>query len=881
MRRIAHWFRSIFRKKQFERELDDEIRAALQAAEADYIRRGLTPAQAHRAAALDFGAPEQLKEHIRAVRTGAWLDQFLQDIRYGARVLAHTPGFTLVVILTLAIGIGANVAIFSVVHAVLLKPLPFAEPDRLVWVSMDDPRQQLVDSALSNANFAVFAQAKAFESAAAFTWAGFNLTEQGDAQRLQAASVTADFFKVFGVAPAMGRTFQAGEDKAGKNNICVISDALWRSLFGSDPRIIGRRMRLNGVATEVIGVMPRDFTYPHSLIKLWAPMDFNPENKAPFYLGTVARLRPGVSPQQAQAETTSLMLNRARTDPLFVGTDAVPEEGAGLHANVKPLLASQTERARTPLLVLQGAVSLVLLIACANVANLLLSRSLTRRREMALRLALGATAGRIVRQLLTEALLLGSAGALVALGLVAVLSRVFRQLSGTGVPRLAEARIDFSVLIFAAGIAALVWLLFGLGPALAARKVGLAHGLQESVRTTTARGERRSSRWLVVAQMSLSMVLLVGAGLLLASFARLTAANPGFDYRNLVTIRLVLPPGPQYAQARAVTFYQQLVERSRAIPDVRNAGLVSNLAFTGDGTSDGTVVEGRDELKGPAPLSEIRWVSPQWFTTMGMPILRGRDFDARDRYEAEQVVIIDEAFAQREWPGGNALGQRIRFAWDKSPKGWMTIVGIVPSIKDDHLSEIARPHLYMPHSQSSLRRMSLVIRTATGADSVARDVRAILRELDPNVPAFAISTMEQNIGETVAAQRLTNALLTIFALAALLLAAVGTFGVISLETTSRMREFGIRLALGARPSELFRMVLRQGLHWTAAGVIGGILGALLFGRFLKTMLFEVTPTDPLIFSAVALLLTLVTVLACWLPARRATRVDPAQVLRCD
>ena len=882
---LASWsslLRNLFRRSRVEQDLDDEIRSYLEALTAEKIAAGMTVEQARRAAAIELGGVEQVKERVREVRMGALLETVLQDLRYGLRTLAKNPGFTAVAVLTLALGIGATTAIFSLVNGILLRPLPYPHSDRLVWVRQSHPQRGMSSFALSPANLAAYrGRSRSFERFAGYSRAGYSLTGAGEPERLQGARVTADLFRVVGVEPFLGRGFLPEEDVRGRNPVCVLSHGLWRRRFGGDPRVVGRSLLLNEVPTQVVGIMPAGFQFPVPDVELWVLLGLDPNQRSPFFLNGVARLKAGVSIVQARAETTRILLAATRQDAQLVGSSGALPADTDLGTLVQPLKDALVGETRKPLLVLMGAVGLVLLIVCANVAGLLLSRATSRSREIALRLALGATPRRLVRQLLTESLLLASIGAAGGIVLAWWLVGSLGRLPALGIPRLEQVSVDGTVLALTALLAALTGPLFGLAPAQRACRVDLEAALRQGPRAGAAVSGRWINRALVAAQLAVSLVLLVGAGLLLRSFQRLVAVDPGFRPDHVLTARLALPEEKYADLERAAQLYDQLLERLRARPSVLSAAAVSALPLSGDALSDGYVVEGHEPSRsGVAPITEYRMVSPGYFRTMSIRLLRGRDFQATDRGGQPLVAIVDETLARRFWPDGNAVGQRLRFDWSQD---WRTIVGVVAGVKGGDLAESMGTLLYLPQGQAyeMYLQTNLVVRTAGDPASAAPLVRAEVRAVDPSLPVFGLRTMDDVVGQTLGERRLTNLLMGAFALLAALLAAVGVYGLMSLHVGSRTAEFGIRLALGAQRGALLRGVVLQALLLAGAGVAAGAVGAFLLSRTLASLLFEVSATDPIVFGVVALLLLGLAVLASWFPARRAMRVDPLVALRAE
>lgn len=804
------------------------------------------------------------------------------DLRYGLRSLRGNPIFSLVAILTIAIGIGANVLIFSLVERILLSSLPYPESDRLVRLIQAYPEIGLETWGLSPANFAHYRDGNhSFDAFAAYMNAGVVLTGAEKPEYLQAGRVTADFFKVFRVNPVVGRTFESGEDSVGKNNVVVLSHSLWQRRFGSDPGIVGKSLVIGDVPTQVIGVMPDSFRLPSPETQLWLPMALNPQAMHPFMMLSVGRLKPGLAISAAQADTTTVLWNAGRENPEMVARKSPPTPGLGLKTIVTPLKETIVGRIEKPLLILQIAVGLVLLIACANVANLLMSRATRRTQEIALRLALGAAPGRIIRQLLTESSLLAMLGSIFGVALAWWGLRAVTSVYAQGIPRIQEARISGNVLLVTLGLTALTGLLFGLVPAIRAYLLGVKGGMNEGQRTVAGHANRRLNSSLVVVQLALSLVLLIGAGLMLKSFQRLMAVHPGFETEK--TLTMILPrasikgePGP------SLQLYTKLLEDLRALPGVNSAAVSSNIPFSGSGGTDAHNVEGQEPQNDEAPQAEIKVVSPGYFQTMGMPLLQGRDFQSSDTAESPLVAIIDQSMAHRYWPNGGALGKRIRTG---DPE-WYTIIGVVPTVKEQSLADDADPHLYFSYQQLGYaygagrdqRRMYLVV-NSDNPGGVTPLIRERLRALDPDVPMYSVKTMNELITGRLDSQRLINLLLTVFGSIALLLAAIGTYGVMSVYVSSRSAEFAIRGALGASPKKLLTSVLGQGFALAGVGCLLGLAGAWALTRTISSQLFAVSATDPVVFIFTPLLLIGVALLASYSPARRAARTDPAVVLR--
>ena len=806
------------------------------------------------------------------------MNTLFQDLRYATRILQKQPAFTLVAIVTLALGIGANTAIFSLVNSILLRPLPYREPDRLVRLIQSSPKLGLPTWGVSQADFAAYRdQNRSFEAVALFNSGGTNLTGQGEPERLAATNVSADFFKVLGINPIFGRTFEHGEDAPGKNGVCVISYALWQRRFGADPNIVGRTLSLNHTPTQIVGVMPADFKFPRAEIDLWIPLALDEKRTAPYGFQIIGRLRPGVQTAQAQADTTTVLQNFGWQHPKTSEVAGL-SEGNGPRTIITPIKEAIVGRTQKPLLVLLSAVALVLLIACANVANLLLARATARTREMAVRVSLGATRWRIARQLLTESVLLSTVGAVAGVGLAAYGIRLIDKLPLAGIPRIEEVRLSGSVLAFTAALTIFTGLLFGFMPAIRAYAMGMAAGLREGARGSVA--HRRLNAALVAVQFALSLILLIGAGLLLKSFQRLASVDLGFNPEQTLTMVATLPAAKYQNEQQALRFYERASEELRNAPGIKAVGVTTGLPFGEGGTSDGFIIEGQEPPAGgsssQSEQAEIQSVSPGTFQALGIPLLQGRDFQNTDTANTPLVAIIDEVLARRYWPAGDALGKRIETTGDGE---WMIIVGVVGGIKHLTLNEEKQPHIYMALAQAPAARASFVVRTEGPPAASLPVFREAIKRVDADIPLYKVRSMTELIGDTLSTQRLTNMLLTGFAVVALLLAAVGIYSTMSLYVSSRTKEFGIRLALGAQPSRLRLVVLGQAMLLTSAGVVVGIAGALALTRTITSLLFEVSATDPLVFTVIPLLLVIVSLAACYTPARRATRVDPLIALR--
>ena len=806
------------------------------------------------------------------------MDRLTQDIHYALRRLFKSPGFALVAVVTLALGIGANSAIFSVVNGILLKPLPYPESDRLVGVYHVYEKSREV---MSGPNFIdVTRAATSLENAAAVQSSGIILTGEGDPVRLDIARASASLFGVLRVKPALGRTFTADEDTPGKTDVVVLSHGLWRTRFGSDPNVIGKRIQMDGVATEIIGVMPAGFSYPAGR-EAWLPIaydeSFVSKQRGAWYLRVVARLKPGITPQQSAAEVEALGRNLARR---------YPDANEGLGMTTFPLHEAMVGGIRRSVLVLLGAVGFVLLIACANVANLLLARAAVRESEMAVRAALGAGRGRLVRQLLTECVILALAGGALGL-LIAVWGVAFlTSLKPQGVPRLDAVTVDARVILFTFGIALVTGLVFGLVPAFHATRGALSGSLKEGGRgAVTSRGGARVRGTLVIVEMALAVMLLAGAGLLMRSFLRLQSVDPGFNPAHTLSFELSLPDSRYKENPPRVTFFDQLLPRLRALPGVRTADAVMALPLSGTNFNISFSIAGRPPVP-PAqePAMEVRVATPGYFNAIGIPLKRGRWFTEDDRDGTPRVVLLTESAAQRYFPNEDPIDKTVNLGWGRGPgkpRAGGAVVGIVGDVKEAGLNEPNAPEIYLPFRQWPIASMSVVMKTTTPPESLASAVRQEVHAVDPDLPVSNIGSLETIIAESISQPRFYMLLLATFASVALVLAAIGIFGVLSYTVSQRTREIGIRMALGAPGRSVVTLIVRQAMVLVASGVAAGTIAALLASQAMTKMLFSVKPTDPVTFAGVAAGLAGVALLASYLPARRATRVDPIVALRAE
>ena len=806
------------------------------------------------------------------------MDAFLNDIRYAFRNLIKRPGFTLIAVLTLGLGIGANSAIFSAIHALLLKPLSFPELDRVVAVWDKNPSRGLSRNEVTMANYLDWrAQNQSFEQLALYRWWNVNLTGIDPPERIQGFLVTANFIDVTGLKPIMGRTFREEENQPGKDAVAIISYSLWQRRFGGDPHIINKTITLNSVQRTVIGVMPEHFNYPKGG-EVYAPIALTPElmgNRISHGFYVIGRLKPGVSIENSQADVDNIT---ARLEQQY------PAANTGWGAIVYPIIADTVRAYDTPIWITMGFVGFVLLIACANIANLMLARASGRHKEIALRAALGASRWRIMRQLLTESLM------------VALLGGVFGVLVGFwGIDALRVSNpgdaaqfaagwyqlgMNVPVLLFTLALSLFSGLVFGLAPALQVSKPNLNDALKEGSRQMSGSSHRLRNS-LVVFEVALSLVLLVGAGLSVRSFLALVKMNPGFDADNLLTANIALPPVKYREDPQRQAFYSDLVQRVKATPGVESAGVVNYLPLAGGNSSDAYLIEGEPE---PQPGQEhegrYRVATPDYFQTMRIPIVRGRGFTEQDKEGATPVVIVNETMARKHWPAQDAIGKRFRFYGPPDRSLWMEIVGVVEDVAHE-LNEPIVPEYYLPHAQDPWNVMVLVARTKGEPTSLAATIRQHVWSIDKDQPVFNVRSMQEVWSLSASMYSFSSVTLGIFAGVALLLASLGIYGVMAFAVSQRTQEIGIRMALGASSPDVLKLVIKHGMKLALLGIGIGIAGALVLTRFMKALLVGVEATDLLTFAVVSACLFLAALLACYLPARRATKVDPLVALRYE
>ena len=869
------WSERPWNRGPLEQDLDRELQTHLDLEAEERQESGSRPIDAHYASRRAFGSEALIKEDIRAMWGTPSVERFIKDIRYAGRTLTRSPGFTLAAILALALGIGANTAVFSVVNGILLRPLPYADPDRLVMV-FDSFRQQ--GAARGSASMADFldwkAKSRSFQALDAFeinrfTNSRFTLTGDAEPEQVIGYSVTSTFFETLGSRPILGRAFTAGEDAPGRDLTVVLSESLWRRRYASNPAVLGKPVVLNGQPHTIIGVMPGAFEFWQRDVEAWAILPLNPPTRrGPFFMRGVARLKPGVTLAQASAEMDAIAREVEQANPRMYTRLRFPVISLReiVVGDIRPLLW-----------VLSGAVALVLLISVSNVANLMLARATARQREIAIRLSIGAGRGQLVRQFMTESIILSFAGGALGTALAVWGVAALQWLAPRDLPRLSELSVDTRVLAFTALVSLASAVLFGLAPALAASSVALGEGLKEGGRGGESRRHGRTRSLLVVAQVTFSVLLLIGAGLLIRSFTLLGQVNPGFHASpdRLLTM-FISPTGPRFDRqgVALAAYWVQLLDRVRALPGVEAASLSNALPPDRRAFSDGYEIESKPSPPGSQrPPVPILFVSHDYFKALGVPLLRGRWFDHQDTADSKPVTVISDAMVRRHFPGENPIGQRLK----QSGSPYMEIVGVVGDVKYQGLDRENEPAFY----QLSFRGgdMWLLVRTRGDAQAMAAVVRQEIRALDAGVPVDRVGAMAQALAESVSLQRFRSLLMTVFAVTALLLAAIGIYGVIAYSVAQRRQEIGVRMALGATRSGVIRLVVGQGSRLAIVGIVLGLAGAVGLTRFLEKMLFGVTASDTVTFAGAAIVLGAVAIVASLIPALRAAGIDPVTALR--
>ncbi|HVX66610.1 MAG TPA: ABC transporter permease [Bryobacteraceae bacterium] len=871
-----------------ERDLDEEIQSHLAIEADENLQRGMTPEEARLAAARKFGNVALAKEFCREARGFAWLDRLRQDLRYALRTFARAPGVTVVAVLSLALGIGATTAIFSVVNALLLRPLPYHDPQQLVSVAVTNRSLNLgVDELpLSIPILRLWQEhATSLQGLAAFMPLSFNLTGTGEPLRVAGARATANLFGIVGVRPALGRTFTVEEEEPGRSDVVVISDTLWKRSFGASPSVLGRKLRLDGQSYTIVGVMPPGFHYPdngeritlfsgNDRIDLWKPIALDAGERTDlgnFSFQVVGRLKPGIDAQRAQAELAALGEQLTRK--------AAPAIGTGWEILVHPLPAQVATGVRPAVTVLIGAVSFLLLIACVNVANLLLARASSRGGEMAVRLALGAGPLRLVRQLLTESVLLALAGGAAGIAIAAGALGAFLALAPASIPRLNAIEIDATVLSFCFAVSILTGILFGLAPALEAVRPALNEALQRGAGRATHPGLRRHTRHaLVVSEIALSLVLLTGACLLIKSFVLLMRVPSGFRAENVVTMLLPLS-SPSYRNLESrVLFMRALIARLESQAGVQAAGAIDMLPLTGENNISDVGIEGVAPSDPSAvPIAEFRGITPAYFTAMGIALHAGRAFHEN---EGTPVAIISRTAARRFWPGvADPIGRRFTRGHDGTT--YLTVIGVVDDVRSSGLDVPPRPQIYQPFTHYNHPEMTIAVRTVSNPSLQIAAIRQEVRKLDKDVPAMNVRVMKEVVARSVSGRKFQMLLVVLFAGLALVLAVIGIYGVVSYSVAQRKHEIGLRMALGAVRRDALALVLREGMALAAAGVALGTAAAFVVTPVLRRFLYGISATDPMVFCGSALLLLAAAFAACYLPARRAADTDPLVALRYE
>lgn len=863
---------------RMERELDDELRFHVEMETDKNMAAGMTAGEARRAALISFGGVEKFKEQCRETRGSRFIEDLGADLRYGARMLVKNRAFSLLAIVALAVGIGANSAIFSLVNTVLLRPLPYPQPERLV--TLEEKEQSGKEMNTSFATFAEWhASAQSFQDMSLYrTWSA-NMAGNGNPERVNGLRVSSTFFRVLGIKPVLGRDFLPAEDTQQHRSVVVLSHGLWQRRFGGDERIIGQPIKINGSDYTVVGIMPANFQslfkYSGDGIEVWAPLGYDASLswacRTCRHLHAIARLKPGVSLTTARAEMNTIAHNLKRT---------YPQDYPAAGAFVTPLQKQLVGEVEPLLYILLGAVVFVLLIVCANLANLLLAQGAHRQRELAIRAALGASRGRIVRQLLTESLLLSLLGGIGGIAVMYWSIDLLVAMSPDNIPRLTEVSIDNRVLLFALALSISTGLCFGTIPAFQATAFDLHNRLKESARSTLTGGRRRLFNLFVISEMALALLLLVGAGLTVRSFYTLMQVHPGFDSSNLLRMQVSLN-GPQYSEDEQIAaYYQKVMERTKSLPGLESAALCSQTPFGGNFDMAGVHIEEHPvDNPGEEANAERFVIAGDYLRALRIPLLRGRDFATTDGAKSPLVVIINEKLARRYWPNSDPIGKRIKVGGTNGP--WRIIIGVVGDVRHGTLDHLPKLQVYLPHAQMPFQYMDLLVRGTNDTKALINPVQQAVWSIDRAQPLSNIDALESLTLASIAQKRFTMALLTLFALAAIFLAAIGIYGVISYCVTQRTQELGIRMALGARPADILKLVMSQGLLLIVAGTLIGITLALVLACLLESLIYGITAQDPLTIIAVTLIVIVSAGLACYLPARRATKIDPTVALRYE
>lgn len=893
--RIRDWSRATFGRSRMESEMGSELKFHIEAYAEDLVRRGVLRQEAMRRARVEFGGIERAKEECREARGVTLLQSLAQDVRYGLRMLRRSPGFSVVAILTIALGIGATTAIFSIVDATLLHPLPYPHPEQLVRIEDELPGVGAQDVGMSVPEWKDLQRSGIFENVSPIGGGDVNLTGSSQPTRIRFLNVTPNYFAVLGVKPQLGRSFNPEDQTPGFTLEILISDGLWKRAFAGDPGILGKSLRLDNDLYRVIGVMPAGFHDPGRTAderntELWAASGFSaapappPMRDARFLQAAIARIGNGITIAEAQSRTDALVASLQKQYPVDY-----PVQSAW-KVRLVPLKETVVGNVQQSLILLLGAVGLVLLIGCVNVANLLLARASARGREMALRQALGAARHRLIRQLLTESVLLSLLGGIVGLAILFSAKAFLLQMIPDSLPRLNEVSINWAVLLFALVASLAAGAIFGLAPALHAGRFDLTTALKEAARGSTGTGEQaRTRRILVITEFALSLVLMIAAGLLLRSFWDLLNVQLGFKPQNIMVVRTWLPVPNDPATdiygtvPQEVALLREISRRCKTLPGVEEVAIGSLASVPlGHGWRDlnpyPLQFEGRETPADQAPLVNRSTVTPEYFHLLGVTLLRGRFFSEMDNATAPSVAVINESLARTYWPNGDALGQHIKRPTDTA---WSTVIGVIADARKESLAGPPAPELYLSAYQRRMKDVAIFVRGQLDTSAIPVQVREQVQAIDSELPVFGARTLDETVTESLSARRFSMEMVGLFALTALLLAGMGIYGVISYIVSERTHEIGLRLALGAQSSSILRMVLRQGLRLALAGAAAGLVCALIVSQLMAGLLYGVKPADPLTFAAVAALFILVALLACYIPARRAIRVDPIVALRYE
>jgi predicted permease len=893
LRRFLSRLANLATRRQNDQRLREEMEEHLAQQTAENLRHGMTPAEARRQAMLKFGAVEAVREDYHAEQGLPFIENSLQDVRYALRLLAKSPGFAAVTILTMALGVGATTAIFSVVDATLLHPLSYPQPQQLVRIEDDLPGAGAQDAGMSEPEWKDLQRSGIFQYVSPVGSGSVNLTGSSQAARILFESVAPNYLALLGVKPELGRWFDPEDKTPGFTLEVVISDGLWKRAFGGDPRILGRSLRLDNDVYRVIGVMPAGFHVPGRTTEqrnteLWAAAGFaaapapSPLRNSRFLLEAIARVKPGLTIAAAQSQLDALVASLQKQFPADY-----PLQSAW-RVRLVPLKESVVGNVRQSLLLLLGAVGLVLLIGYVNVANLLLARASARGREMAVRQALGAARKRLVRQLLTESLLLSLLGGAAGLAILFCTKGFLLQMVPESLPRLNDISISWSVLLFALGVSVAAGTIFGLAPALQTGRLDLSHMLRQEGRGSRGSTKQtQTRRMLVVTEFALSLVLMIAAGLLLRSFWDLFKVRLGFNPQHVMAVQMWLPePNDPKTDiygtaAQEAPFLRELLRRGRSLPGVDEVALGSSasIPLNHDRNRSQLILEGGDiQSKQPA-LVEQSTVTPDYFHLLGIPLLRGRLFSDLDNDKAPRVAAINEAMARTYWPNGDPLGKRLQLGSAKP--SWLTVVGVIADARTESLEEASVPQIYLSLYQTPAKDLAIFLRGQLDPAAIPAEVREQVQSVDPDVPVFGAQTLDDALSTSLSERRFSMEMVALFALTALLLAGLGIYGTISYLVSERTHEIGIRLALGAQRAKILEIVLREGLGLAIAGAVVGLVSALIASHLMAGLLYGVRPTDPLTFVGVTLVLTAVALAACYIPAMRAMRVDPLVALRCE